>query len=259
MSEFVLAKVELDETAATIAANREYIAAAVGAIKSARTEIVRKIRKDDFFLTTLEPYEPLADDAPVIRQMCHASALAGVGPMATVAGIIAQSALDAMVAQGCPHCWVDNGGDVALRISEQVTVEVFNEPGANNAFAFELQPSENPVGICTSSGMLGHSISFGNADVAVAVAESAQLADAVATALGNRVKDAASLRSCFDPFIGIKGFIGGLAMFQGATAMHGSLPRLVEVEHSAERVTAHSRMASPRFLGSYDNTSGVST
>lgn len=259
MSEFVLAKVELDETAATIAADREYLAGAVQAIKDARAEIVRKIRRDDFFLTTLEPYEPAPDDPRIIRRMCESSAIAGVGPMATVAGAIAQEAVEALVAQGCGHCWVDNGGDVALRIDTPVIVEVFNEPGSVTAFGLELEPTGDIVGICASSGKLGHSISFGNADVAVAMADSALLADALATALGNRVVGEGSLKTCFDPFVGIKGFIGGLVMFEGATAMHGRLPRLVEVEHSPERVTAHTRMASPKFLGSYDHVNEVRT
>ena len=259
MSEFVLAKVEMDETAATIAAERDNLAWAVEAIKSARTEIVRKIRQDDFFLTTLEPYEPAEDDPRVIKNMCEAASVAGVGPMATVAGVIAQEALEALMSQGCSHCWVDNGGDVALRVGNPVTVEVFNEPGSTSAFALELEPTDGPVGICTSSGKLGHSISFGNADVAVAIADTAQLADALATAIGNRVVDADSLRTCFDPFRGVSGFVGGLAMLDGETAMQGRLPRLVEVEHSHDRVTAHSKMASPRFLGSYDHFNEVKT
>ncbi len=259
MSEFVLAKVELDETAATIAAEREFVAGAVQAIKKARADIVRKIVKDDFFLTTLEPYDPDPDDPVVIRRMCEASATAGVGPMATVAGVIAQEALEALIAQGCTHCWVDNGGDIALRIETPVTIEVFHEPGSHDAFALEFEPPEASLGVCTSSGKFGHSISFGNADVAVAIAVTAQLADAIATALGNRVENAASLKTCFEPFLGTKGFIGGLAMMDGATAMHGRLPKLVSVEHRPERVTAHSAMASPRYLGAYDQSGEVKT
>ena len=259
MSEFVLAKVELDETAATIAAEREYLAGAVQAIKDARAEIVRKIRQDDFFLTTLEPYDPESDDPPVIKRMCEAAKLAGVGPMATVAGMIAQEALESLISQGCTHCWVDNGGDLAIRIESPIAVEIFNEPGSREATGLELEPRDEPLGICTSSGRLGHSISFGNADAAVAIADSAQLADAIATALGNRVTDPASLKTCFDPFVGIKGFIGGLAMIDGATAMHGRLPRLVPVEHRADRVTAHSAMASPRYMGTFNQSGEVKT
>lgn len=257
MSEFVLSKIEIEETAATIAAEREYLASAVDAIKAARREIERKIRKDDFFLTTLEPYEPSEDDGRVVRRMCDAAREAGVGPMATVAGTIAQEALDAMISGGCTHCWVDNGGDVALRITSPVTMEVFHEPGSETAFALELEPVDKVFGVCTSSGTLGHSISFGNSDVALAIADSAPLADALATAIGNRVTDVTSLRTCFDPFRSVKGFTAGLVMVNGAVSMHGRLPRLVEVEHNPERLTAHSKMSTPEFIGPYDKARKV--
>ena len=250
MSEFVLAKVEIEETAATIAADRDYVAPAVNAIKATRNEIEKKIRKDDFFLTTLEPYSPSDDDGKVIRRMCEASDAAGVGPMATVAGTIAQEALEAMVTNGCTHGWVDNGGDIALLLETPATVEIFNEPDSPSALALELEPTDAIIGICTSSGRLGHSISFGDSDAAVAIADSAVLADALATAIGNRVTDTNSLGSCFDPFKGIKGFIGGLAMIDGAVSMHGRLPKLVEVEHNPDRLTVHSKMSSSKFVGS---------
>ena len=250
MSEFVLAKVEIEETAATIAADRDYVAPAVNAIKATRNEIEKKIRKDDFFLTTLEPYSPSDDDGKVIRRMCEDSDAAGVGPMATVAGTIAQEALEAMVKNGCTHGWVDNGGDIALLLETPATVEIFNEPDSPSAFALELEPTDAIIGICTSSGRLGHSISFGDSDAAVAIADSAVLADALATAIGNRVTDTNSLGSCFDPFKGIKGFISGLAMIDGAVSMHGRLPKLVEVEHNPDRLTVHSKMSSSNFVGS---------
>ena len=249
MSEFVLAKVEIEETAATIAAEKRHVAAAIEAIKDARMNIERVIRKDRFFLTTLEPCDPPEGCAPIIKRMCEASNKAGVGPMAAVAGAIAQVAMEAMASDGCKHGWVDNGGDVALLLNEPITMEIFCEPGSDTAAAFELEATDGIVGICSSSGRLGHSISFGNADVALAVCEDAILADALATAIGNRVNDGGSLGSCFDPFKGIAGFDGGLAMVDGRTAIFGRVPRLIEVEHSAERLTAHSRMSSSKFTG----------
>ncbi len=151
MSEFVIAKVEVEETAATIAADRDYLEAAVDAMKSARMEIERQIRRDDFFLTTLEPYESPEDCNPVIKRMCEAAKVAGVGPMATVAGTIAQVAIEAMAAQGLTHGWVDNGGDVALILEKPVTLEVFSDPGSRMAFALELEPTEGIIGICSST------------------------------------------------------------------------------------------------------------
>jgi ApbE superfamily uncharacterized protein (UPF0280 family) len=257
MSKFIHAKVEIEETAATIAAEGRYFEPAIVAIKAARRDIERQIRRDPFFLTTLEPYDFKAPMDRVVQRMCEASALAQVGPMAAVAGAIAQEALEAMMSSGCTHGWVDNGGDVALVLESPVTMEIFSEPGARTASALELEPSESAFGVCTSSGKLGHSISFGNADAAVAVADSATLADAIATAMGNRVVDKTSLRTCFDPVKGIKGFRGGVAMLDGQVALHGRLPRMVEVKHREERVTVHSRMSAPEFTSANNQGSEV--
>lgn len=257
MSEFVTAKLEIGETAATIGAEREYVDVAVEAIKAARAEIERHVRRDRFFLTTLEPYDPDPDSGRVVRRMCDAAAAAGVGPMAAVAGAIAQEALEAMLARGCRHAWVDNGGDIAMLPGRPVTVEVFHEPGADTAFALELEGTGRARGICSSSGTLGHSISFGNADVVVAIASDAVLADALATAIGNLVSGPGSLGKCFEPFIGIPGFMGGIAMAGGEVAVHGDIPRLVEVEHNQEKITSHSLMPASKFAGSSKNAGEV--
>ncbi|MBN1678271.1 MAG: UPF0280 family protein [Candidatus Thermoplasmatota archaeon] len=257
MSEFVTAKLEIEETAATIGAEREHIDAAVTAIKAARREIERQVRRDRFFLTTLEPYSPEPDSGSVVRRMCDAARAAGVGPMAAVAGVIAQEALEAMVSLGCTHGWVDNGGDVAILVGRPVTIEVFHMPDSGSAFALELEKTGRTLGICSSSGTLGHSISFGNADVVVAIAEDAATADALATAVGNRVSGPASLEDCFGPFEGLPGFIGGIAIAGGKVAMHGRIPRLVEAEHNPERVTSHSMMPASKFASSSKNVGEV--
>lgn len=249
MGAFVRAKLEVGETAATVAADGSYIEAAVDAIKAARAEVERQVRRDRFFLTTTEPYTP-EDASPLVRRMCDAAEAAGVGPMAAVAGAIAQAGLEAMLAEGCSHGWVDNGGDVALVLDRPVTMEVFHEPGSKTAFGLELRPTGRALGVCSSSGRLGHSVSFGDSDITLVMAEDAVLADALATALGNRVTSTGSLGACFDQLKGVEGVLAGLAMIDGQVAMHGDLPRLVEVEHSPERLTAHSRMPAPCYSGS---------
>jgi len=259
MSELVLAKVEIEETAATIAAERGFLESAVEAIRSTRLQIERHIRQDRFFLTTLEPYDPEPSSTKVIRRMCAASSAAGVGPMATVAGVIAQEALEAMVSKGCRHGWVDNGGDIALILEEPATLEVFSDPESKNACALELEPTDEIFGVCTSSGTLGHSVSFGNADVALAIADDAVLADALATAIGNAVKDKESLDTCFDMFKNVDGFRAGLAMIEGSVSVHGKVPRIVEVGHNPQRLTTHGKMSSARFIGSSSLETGVRT
>ena len=241
MSGFTRAKLEIDETAVTIAAEAGYISRALDAILRTREDVQRQISTDPFFLTTFEPYDCDCVTSDTIQRMCDASRAVGVGPMATVAGTIAQAGLEAMVAAGCKHGWIDNGGDVALLIDRPVTIEIFCEPRAHRAFALRIDPLGEVLGVCASSGRVGHSISLGESDVAVAVADSAVLADAMATALGNNVRSDTSLDRCFNPFKHVKGFGGGLVMLDGDVGMWGNIPRIVEVEHDPRRITVHSK------------------
>jgi len=250
MSEFAITRLEIQETALTIAAERQFVAAAVEAAKSARRDIERQIRKDRFFLTTLEPYDIKSCTSEVTSRMCMATRLAGVGPMAAVAGAIAHAALEAMVVEGSTQAWVDNGGDIALILETPATIEIFTAPGADKAYAFNLRGTDGIMGICSSSGRLGHSISFGNSDIALAIADDAVVADAFATALGNRIRDKDSLACCFDIFRDVSAVKGGLAMIDGSVAMYGGVPDLVEVEHNPDRLTLHSAMSSSKFTGS---------
>ncbi len=249
MTRFVKTRFEVGETAVTVAADERYVDAAVSGIVDAREEIRRRISKDRFFLTTFEPYDLDDEIDGVVRGMCDAARAAGVGPMATVAGAIAQAAVEAMAERGCDHCWVDNGGDIALLLSSPVTVEVFGGPGSDAAYGFEVGPEDRVRGICSSSGAMGHSISLGQCDVSTVLADSATLADAYATAIGNGVRTARDLETCFDGFSASPGFIGGLAALAGEVAICGDFPDIVEVAHSPQSVTAHSSMSSSRYLG----------
>jgi ApbE superfamily uncharacterized protein (UPF0280 family) len=249
MNGFVKSRFEIGETAVTVAAHQRYVGAAVDAILGARRDIRRQISADSFFLTTFEPYDLKDASASLVERMCEASRAAGVGPMATVAGAVAQAAVEAMVARGCEHCWVDNGGDIALMLSSPVTVEIFSDPDSETHYGFEADPADGIRGICSSSGVLGHSISLGGCDVCTVLACSATLADAYATAIGNRVRSAQDLESCFDPFRASDGFIGGLAVSGGDVAICGEVPEIIEVEHDHDGITAHSRMSSREFLG----------
>ncbi|MEM3050121.1 MAG: hypothetical protein QXT42_05315, partial [Thermoplasmata archaeon] len=93
------------------------------------------------------------------------------------------------------------------------------------------------------------SISFGDADAAVAIAADAVLADALATAIGNRAVDGESLSRCFEGFRGLAGFRAGMVIRDEKVAVCGDLPRIVAVEHSPERVTVHSKMSSSSYFG----------
>ncbi|MBN2345945.1 MAG: UPF0280 family protein [Candidatus Aminicenantes bacterium] len=180
----------VQETHATVIAAERYMELARRTIASAREEIEEYICARPDFLTALQPL-PIDMAAPaVVRRMAAAAALAGVGPMAAVAGAIAQVTVEALVGAGATHVVVDNGGDVVLRIERPVTIGVFTGPAAIQGIALRIEPRPGILSVCTSSGIVGHSLSFGRADAATVIAASGSLADATATALANRVREA---------------------------------------------------------------------
>ncbi len=169
------------ETVVTILAEDErYYKIAVDAILKARKEIENAIERDPYFYATLEPMDC---DGEIVGRMCQASKLANVGPMATVAGVIAQYAVEKMVEAGAKFAVVDNGGDIAMFLDRPITVGVFTY---SLTLSFEID-EEGFYAVCTSSGTIGHSISFGFADASTIFAKDACIADAFATALGNMI------------------------------------------------------------------------
>lgn len=139
------------------------------------------------FLTSLEPI-PAPDNAPVIvRQMTEAARKAGVGPMAAVAGAIAESVGQELLAFS-PEIIVENGGDIYLKsLTDRIVGVYAGKSPFTGKIGLEIKAGDTPLGICTSSGTVGHSLSFGKADAVIALSRSAMLADAAATAIGNRI------------------------------------------------------------------------
>jgi len=160
------------------------------ALKSAlkhRASLEKYIEHHPLFLTALEPY-PVEEDAPaIVREMSRASQLAGVGPMAAVAGAIAETVGRDLLSFS-PEIIVENGGDIFLKISQKRLVGIYaGQSPFTGKIALEIKPQETPLGVCTSSAIIGRSLSLGSADAVIALAPSTPLADATATAMGNVV------------------------------------------------------------------------
>jgi ApbE superfamily uncharacterized protein (UPF0280 family) len=140
-------------------------------------------------MTSLEPIDVGGDELLVIREMTKAAQIYDVGPFAAVAGAVAQYVGDSLSPE-CSHLIIENGGDIYLKSEFPITLAVF--AGENSPFAGKLQFRVNPagksLGVCTSSGTVGHSLSFGKADAVVTIAETAILADAAATSICNLIQ-----------------------------------------------------------------------
>lgn len=217
------------DTIAAIIAEKKYFPLAEAAIKDSRRILDAYIETDPEFRTALEPY-PVSTDAPrIVRRMSKASMRAGVGPMAAVAGAVAETALQAMAEAGAVHALVDNGGDIALLLDRPVTVGIFTGPSDVRNIGLRVEPRPGIFGICTSSGTVGHSLSFGKADAATVISADVALADAVATALGNAIKDEdeTRLRDALSSLGRIEGVEALLAVIGKSMAVFGDLPELV--------------------------------
>jgi len=181
------------------------------------------------FGSCLEPLELLADAPEVARRMARAAALVGVGPMAAVAGAMAQCAAEAGLAAGAGEVIVDNGGDIYLRAVEPVVVGLYAGSAAvADKLAFSLQPDDTPLAICSSSGKMGHSMSLGRCDLATVVAKDAALADAAATRAANLVKTAADVNAALNRIAAIEGVAGVLIVKDDQVGLAGRLPSLVQ-------------------------------
>lgn len=164
-----------------------------------RKEIEDYIKKNPAFYSALEPVNVSGDTAGIVKAMACAGKKAGVGPMAAVAGAMAE-----FVGRGLlrftDEVIVENGGDIFMKTSKKRIVGIF--AGERSPFtgklALEVGPSENGLGVCTSSGTVSHSLSFGKADAALTISDDAALADAAATTACNLVKTAEDIEKAID-------------------------------------------------------------
>jgi ApbE superfamily uncharacterized protein (UPF0280 family) len=198
-------------------------------------EIVRQRRiLDDYinlhpeFKHSLEPIELRPDAPPIAQRMAWAAQLTGVGPMAAVAGAMAQLGAEAALAAGAQEAIVDNGGDIYLKAAEPVVVGL----GAGAAqladrLAFLLQPHDTPISICSSSGKMGHSMSLGQCDLATVVAQDAALADAAATQAANLVKTVDDVDAALERIARIPGVAGVIIVKDDRIGLAGRLPQLI--------------------------------
>ena len=187
------------------------------------------IERQPEFKSSLAPLELRADAPPIARRMAWAARLAGVGPMAAVAGAVAQLAAEAALSAGAQEAIVDNGGDIYLKAVEPVVVSL----GTGTAqladrLAFLLEPGDMPISICSSSGKMGHSFSFGRCDLATIVAKDGALADAVATQAGNLVKTVDDVDAALERIAQIPGVDGVLLVKDDRIGLAGRLPQLIK-------------------------------
>jgi ApbE superfamily uncharacterized protein (UPF0280 family) len=201
-------------------------------------EIVRQRRiLEDYidrhpeFRSSFGPVELCADAPEVAERMARAGRLVGVGPMAAVAGAMAQCAGEAGLAAGAPEAIVENGGDIYVRAAEPVLIGLgTGRAELGDRLAFSLEAHDTPISICSSSGRMGHSRSLGRCDLATAVAADAALADAAATQAANLVRTVEDVDSALERIVAIEGIKGVMIMQNDRVGLAGKLPPLVRIQ-----------------------------
>lgn len=194
-------------------------------IKDLRQDIKDYIVRDKRFAVSLKPV-PVELTAPaVVRLMAEAAHLANVGPMAAVAGSIAQMLSEELLKKGYREIIVENGGDIFLTRQERVrSIAVFvGDSKFSGRLNLSIKPSQTPCGVCASSGTFGHSLSFGKADSVVIVAKNAALADAAATAVCNLIKSRDDFNKAVEFAKDIPGIFGVLIILDDEFASWGKI------------------------------------
>jgi ApbE superfamily uncharacterized protein (UPF0280 family) len=201
-------EVAVKQTDLYIRSRRNLKDKALDSVLKHRGPLESYIGRHPLFLTTLDPYQAEAEAPAIVKEMARVSQLTGVGPMAAVAGAIAEAVGRDLLAFS-PEVIVENGGDIFLKISKKRLVGIYaGQSSFTKKIALEIMPRETPLGVCTSSGTVGHSLSLGSADAVVVLSPSTALADAAATALGNIVKAADDIPQTIERAQSIEGLRG---------------------------------------------------
>jgi ApbE superfamily uncharacterized protein (UPF0280 family) len=209
----------------------EAIEVAMSSIKHNLALLEEYIKKHPRFLFSLNPVAVMHDAPEVARLMSEASKKADVGPMAAVAGVLADLAVNEMIESGCKVAVVENGGEVSA-VSDQ-PIDIGFAAG-NRLLSREMgfRINKFPLGVATSSGQFSHAFSFGDADAVTIFAVDAGLADAAATAVanlitGDDIQDA--LKQGIDRALNIDGVTGVFILYRGVVGKAGQIPELLKL------------------------------
>ena len=233
-------KYQLNESQCTIITDSlEALEAAESAIKSHRSELENYIKDNPVFQLALEPIE--VDEGPeAVKLMAEASKRAGVGPMAAVAGVLADLSVGEMIGAVAKVAVVENGGEAYFISDRPIDIAIkAGETPLSKRVGFRLE--EFPVGVATSSSLFSHALSFGEAEAVTIFAENAGVADAAATAVANTVKgddEESVIETAVELGLNIEGVRGVLILYRGHVGLGGKVPTIIGVNPDDEETSS---------------------
>jgi len=216
-------EVWIKESNLLVLADKKLSREAEEALIQCRKDIEQYIYRNPLFKTSFKPLPFQEDMPPIVREMAEASEKAGVGPMAAVAGAIAEF-VGKKLLSFCHQIIVENGGDIFIQVKRKKRVGIYaGESPLSGKIALEIEGEDTPLGICCSAGTFGHSLSLGEADAVVILSSSTALADATATATGNIVKEDKDIKKGLDFLKKIPEIKGGLIVKEKKMGVWGKI------------------------------------
>ncbi|MFX0005705.1 MAG: UPF0280 family protein [Promethearchaeota archaeon] len=207
-----------------------------------RRNLVKFVTKNSVFLNSLSPIK-VHTDFQIINIMAEVSDICDVGPMASVAGALAdlmcnsmkyQDSEEELASSPCKVALVENGGEISIDSERPIKVALYaGENELNFNLGFLIRKEDCPIGIGTSSATIGHAISFGQADAVTIFAKNAALADAAATKIANIVKGKdieKSIKKGLDAIDEISGVLGAFISRENKVGKTGKLPKFIKIE-----------------------------
>ncbi|MCX8171827.1 MAG: UPF0280 family protein [Candidatus Bathyarchaeota archaeon] len=214
---------------------KEAIFEAIKDIRRHIRDLLNYIEENPYFRYSLKPLD-VCSNAPIIAQrMAEASSIAGVGPMASVAGAIADLGLETLLKMGSKIAIVEDGGEISAYSSgEDIVASILtSEPYLSGKIGFLITRHDSPLGIGTSSGKSSQAVSFGEADSVTIIADNAAIADAAATAVCNAVTGhdiKKSISKGLERAKSIKRIRGAIIVREGYAGLIGSIPKMIKIK-----------------------------
>ena len=178
---------------------------------------------DPQYKAALTPYDAGLEAPSILKEMAKVSHKTGIGPMSAVAGAVAQHVAEFLKSQfGVKEVIVENGGDIYAEAHSDMDIAVFaGQSPLSEKIGLHIPAASFPLGVCTSSGTVGPSLSLGRADAVMIVCRDVLLADSYATAMANRIKTVYDLQTVIDRIQNIPDILGAIAVKDDRMAICG--------------------------------------
>ena len=224
--DYIVYEVKHEETDLLVSTDGNFYSDTLNFIIKYRNYIENYIKDNPDFLTSFSPLPDNAYAPPIIQDMLRAAQTVGVGPMASVAGAVAQY-VGADLKKLSRNVIIENGGDNYLDTEKDVIISLYaGKSPLSDKIAVKITPGQMPCGVCTSSATVGPSISLGLADAVCVVSPSAVFADAAATALGNRIRTKKDINNTLEVAMLINGVTGVIIVLDNKMGIAGNITLL---------------------------------